>query len=261
MVITTSDAHEEGASQEHAVQELCRPLRRSQTAHFMPGPSEGKPQNLDDPLRQALIAITEPQTAKRFFLKQLKAAEQESYCQDYGKIFRLKDRGLVDVTKGIEVYAQQRFTALHILYPGSALLSMNVFSPFKLGYESYDEWEKKKGDNGRMQNILVHEQELKNEFRKHLPDLKHLFIHHYYEGHKMWAGNDPTCDDRIVKICSINALFELDMTPATIGNLLSKFLAAFFKILADKSFKMEREGRRLQQDESSVTGSIAVTSL
>ena len=122
---------------------------------------------------------------------------------------------------------------------------MNMLSPFKLGYEYYDEWEKKKGRNGRMQNILVHEQELKSEFRKHLPDLKHLFIHHYYEGHKMWAGNDPTCDDRIIKICRINALFELDMTPATIGNLLSKFLAAFFRILADKSFKMEKRGSKL----------------
>ena len=119
-----SHADAETANPELAVQEFYRPLRRSQTADFTPGPSQGKPQNPDDPLRQALIAIIEPQRAKEFFLKQLKAAEQSNYHQLYGKLFRLKERGLVDVTKGIEVYDKQRFTALHILYPGSALLSM-----------------------------------------------------------------------------------------------------------------------------------------
>ena len=61
LISTPSDGHKEGASEKHAVQEFCRPLRRNQTAHFMPGSSEGKPPNLDDPLRQALGAITEPQ--------------------------------------------------------------------------------------------------------------------------------------------------------------------------------------------------------
>ena len=93
------------------------------------------------------------------------------------------DRGLVDVTKGIERYGNQRFKVLNIFYPGSALLSMNVRSPFKLGYAYYDDWKKAAGRNGRTENILVHEDELEIEFRKHLPDLKHLFIHHYYEGH------------------------------------------------------------------------------
>ena len=58
--------------------------------------------------------------------------------------------------------------------------------------------------------------------------------------HKMWDGKNPRCDDRIVKISKINALYELDMAPATFGNHLSNVLAAFFRILADKSFKMEK---------------------
>ena len=64
-------------------------------------------------------------------------------------------------------------------------------SPFKLGYAYYDDWKEAAGRNVRTENILVHKNELEIEFRKHLSDLKHLLIHHYYEGHKMWDGKKP----------------------------------------------------------------------
>ena len=233
MVITTSGVHEEG----RAVQERRRRLRRSQTAHFMPGPSEGKPQNLDDPLRQALIAITEPQTAKRFFLKQLKAAEQESYCQDYGKIFRLKDRGLVDVTMGEESYSGSVNTALKIRHPSSVLLSQQGLTAFELGIRYYEKFEKCGVINDREKDIFVHGDELEKAFRTHLPELKHLYVVDY----KAEKTPDTEPDHRHVTIDYIGAHFKLEKDPETINNLLSSFLAAFFRILADKSFEVQHQ--------------------
>ena len=129
------------------------------------------------------------------------------------------------------------FTTLQILDPGSAPLSCDPSSPFKLGYDYYVKWEKRKNKDGLIEKILVNTEELESEFRKHLPYLKNLFIEEYYEGHEQLRGT-PKEDHRRSMIHMINAHFENDITPEEIDNLLASFLAAFIPILEVQSSKM-----------------------
>ena len=266
MAFEIIDAEAEGVDPERAAQECRHLFDLSHTADSMPGQSQGQPENPGDPLQQACqrsIPTRTPTTdsslqenemkakvnqsldptqirrdftsAKKFFLEELQAAETSSYFPN-GQLFHLKERGLFDVTKGEESYGGTLNTALKIIHPSSALLSQEALSAFKLGYEYYEKFEKRRDSNGREKNIFVHEDELKNEFRTHLPDLKNLFVQDYYEER---TPDTATQDHRRVTIFHISAYFELEKNPASINNLLSSFLAAFFRILADKSFEVE----------------------
>ena len=209
------------------------------------------------------MAFTKQKIANDFFLKELKAEESSTYDFIYeGKKHDLKKRGFVDAawgkqrfgdpwyTKGFfdEPDGKQKydlamskpgfkdpwFTTLQILDPGSAPLSCDPSSPFKLGYDYYVKWEKRKNKDGLIEKILVNTEKLKAEFRKHMPNLKNLFIGEYQEGHEQLGGT-PTEDPRRPMIYMIQAHFENGKTSEDIVNLLSRFLAVFFRILAVKS--------------------------
>ena len=161
-------------------------------------------------------------SAEDFFLKELKAAKKSRYRDTKGMIFNLKERGLVDVTKGLMRYDGKWYTVLRILEP-RALLSQEALTAFMPGYEYYEQFRSREKQNGRVENILVHQDEVEEKFRTHLTDLRHLFV------------RDSTQDDRRVWISSILALFDLEVFPLSVNGHLSSFLAAFFRILADKN--------------------------
>ena len=174
-------------------------------------------------------------STKKFFLDELQAAET-SQDLPTGQLFHLKDRGLFDVTKDEEFYSGTKNTALQIIHPSSALLSQPELSAFKLGYRYYEKFEKRGDINGREKNIFAHFDELKEKFGTHLPTLKHLFVGDYYA--KRTPDTEP--DHRHITISYISAHFKLEKDPETVNNLLSSFLAAFFRILADKSFEVQQ---------------------
>ena len=173
--------------------------------------------------------INEPKSAQDFFFTELQGAEQSTYRQTNGVLYRLQERGFVDVTVGTTV--RDTFTVLQILDPGSVPLSQDVSSPFKFGYDYYAQCAKRQTSKGCMKNILVHTQKLESEFRKHLPDLKDVFVHECDKEHEQLRGTAKEYHWRPM-IHMIDAHFETDMTPET---LLCRFLPAFFKILAVKS--------------------------
>ena len=175
-------------------------------------------------------------SAEDFFWKELKAAKKSRYRDTKGMIFNLKERGLVDVTKGLRVYDGKWYTALQILEP-RALLSQEALIPFRLGYEYYEQFEKRKKSNGRVENILVHQDEVEKKFRTHLTDLRHLLV------------RDSTQHAGRVCISRIDAFFDLEVFLRCVNGHLSRFLAAFFRILADKN-----SGARVEN-------SLAVTAL
>ena len=126
--------------------------------------------------------INEPKSAQDFFFTELQGAEQSTYRQTNGVLYRLQERGFVDVTVGTTMF--DTFTVLQILDPGSVPLSQDVSSPFKFGYDYYAQCAKRQDSKGCMKNILVHTQELEIEFRKHLPDLKNVFVHECDKEHE-----------------------------------------------------------------------------
>ena len=189
--------------------------------------------------RDTEMAVKETNGANELFLKELNAEKPSStFHITFGELHALRKRGFVDVARGKQMYGEQSFTALQILDPGSAPLAWDPSSPFKLGYDYYAKWEDHENDDGSMKKILVHSQELKEEFLKNLPNPKHLFIWEYYEGHEQLRGNAKN-DHRRPMISKINALFDDDMNEETIDNLLCNFLAVFFRILAVKSSELK----------------------
>ena len=145
----------------------------------------------------------------------------------------LKETGFFDVIVRKDTYNKKSVTALQILNPGSAEFSQAGWSPIRPGYDYYAKCEKHEDNNDRVQNIFVNTEELKTEFRKHMPDLEDLFIEEYHEEHKQLR--DTAKEDMIYMI---TAHFENGITPETIDNLLATFFAAFFTILEDHDRKM-----------------------
>ena len=174
-------------------------------------------------------------STKKFILKEIQAAETSiTLLQE--QLFHLKDRGLVDVTMGEESYSGSVNTALKIRHPSSVLLSQQGLTAFELGIRYYEKFEKCGVINDREKDIFVHGDELEKAFRTHLPELKHLYVVDY----KAEKTPDTEPDHRHVTIDYIGAHFNLEKDPETINNLLSSFLAAFFRILADKSFEEQQ---------------------
>ena len=81
---------------------------------------------------------------------------------------------------------------------------------------------------------VVHTEELEEEFRKHLPALRNLFVHKLCETHDQLPETAKE-DHRPSMLYMINAHFENDSIPEAIETLAASFLAPFFTILEDKS--------------------------
>ena len=167
------------------------------------------------------MALHERGKANEFFLKELTAEEPSTK-------HTFKERGFVDVAWDWQHSEGSWFTTLQIVDPGSAPLSWDASSPFKLGYDFYFKCE--------MEQILVNVEILEQEFLENLPDLKKLFIEIYHEGSEKLQGKPPEDHTRRM-ILKINALCE-GMISETIYNHLSSFLAVFFRILAVKSSEL-----------------------
>ena len=135
-------------------------------------------------------------------LEKWKVAEPDTEVTWYA----LRERGFFDVRVRKKEDNRKSFTVLQVVDPGR-----NVRSPFRKGYDYYVQCQ--------------NHEELKEEFRKHLPSLRNLFvdalfIHAFCKRHDQFM---------------IDAHFEDDIIPEATDTLAASFLAAFFTILEDKS--------------------------
>ena len=148
-----------------------------------------------------------------FFLEELKAAKrftlEEDVMMDEPEVagYGLRDRGLFDVNMRKKEDNSKSFTVLQVVDPGYRFIE-DVRSPYWIGYDYYVQGQKHK--------------ELEEEFRKHLPSFRHLFVEAFR------VSTDST-------IYMINAYFADGSFPEAFETLAARFLAAFFRILEDKS--------------------------
>ena len=175
-------------------------------------------------------------STKKFILEKIQEAKTSRTFLQRQLLFHLEEQGLVDVTVDEEVYSGSVHTSLKIRHPSSALFSQTTLSELKHGYCYYDKFQKWRDINGREKDILVNREELETKFHTNLPALKHVWVVDYKEG----RTPDTDQDRRPITIDYIGALVKLEKDPETINNLLSNFLATFFKILADKSFELKQ---------------------
>ena len=120
------------------------------------------------------------------------------------------------------------FTVLQVVDPGRLIIE-NEGSPFWRGYEYYVQDQEHEVCNG---HTVVNTEKLEEELRKHLPDIRNLFVHKLRETHDQLPETAKE-DHRPSMI--FNAHFENDSIPEAIETLAASFLAAFFTILEDKS--------------------------
>ena len=143
---------------------------------------------------------------QEFFLEELKAVERRTLTEDV-TIFRLRDRGLFDVHVKKEEHNSESFTVLHVVEPGYRFIEDGQ-SPYRIGYDYYVQGQK--------------HTELAEEFRKHLPSLVHLFV-------EAFPGSTDS------RTYWINAYFADGSSAEAFETLAARFLAAFFRILEEKS--------------------------
>ena len=141
-----------------------------------------------------------------FLLEKLKAAERRSLK---GSVtMRARDQGLFDVLMTKEEHNSESFTRLHVvLVPGDRCIEDGQ-SPYRIGYVYYVQAQRDK--------------ELAEEFHKHLPSVRQTFVEKF-----------PVSTEKV--IYRINASFADGSFPEAFETLAARFLAAFFRILEDKS--------------------------